>query len=345
MSSPQKLRKVFLVLGPLVLLGMFVVHLLVGKQSAPASEVFTILFGGEAAEARWQTIIVDFRIPRAITAVLAGAALSISGLIMQSFFRNALAGPYVLGISSGANLGVAILVLTGSLMSASMGVLSGTWGIAIASVLGSFLVLLLVMAVASRVKDTVTLLIVGLMFASITGAAVGVLEFFSTPELIDAYLNWTFGSTGGVTWKHLSLLVPLLCGGLFLSVFLMKGLNAWLLGENYAQSMGVNIKRVKWLSIIVTSLLAGGVTAFCGPIAFLGLAVPHLSRGLLNTTNHRILWPFTALLGASLMLGCDILSDLPWMDKSLPLNSVMALVGAPVVIAVILKRRKMKGVF
>ena len=335
----------WLVICLLVLLVGFILHILVGKQSTPISEVFNILLGGEPAEARWGQIILEFRLPRALTAAVAGMALAVSGLLMQTFFRNPLAGPYVLGISSGSNLGVGILILAGGAFGLPFKDMIGTWSIALASIGGSFAVLLVIMLVAARVRDTVTLLIVGLMFASVAAGIVGVLEKFSTPEQLNNYVNWTFGSTAGVTGDHLWALVPVVLIGLILTIAMHKPLNAWLLGESYARSLGVDASRLKWGVIIATSLLAGGVTAFCGPISFLGLAVPHLARALLGTSDHRKLLPATIFLGAGILLLADMLTDLTPLSKSLPLNSVMTLFGAPVVIALIVRRRHMHQSF
>ncbi|MES2628627.1 MAG: iron ABC transporter permease [Bacteroidota bacterium] len=316
---------------------LFLADLCYGAVSISLSEIIDIL-SGKATHAGHAFIINDFRLPKAITALTAGAAIAVSGLIMQTFFRNPLAGPFVLGVSSGASLGVALLVMAGSIFGSFF--IYGQWAIILAGLIGSALVLTLVVMASSKVNDPVSLLIIGLMFGSFTSAIVSVLQYFSIPELVQAYLFWTFGSLSGVGWEQLSWLVPAVVAGLLLSLMLRKNLNLLLLGEHYAVSLGMNVKRNRFLVIVVTCLLAGVVTAFCGPIAFLGMAVPHLARNLMNTADHGKLIPVTALLGAILLLFCDICTQLPGKDLALPINALTSLIGAPVVIAIILKRNK-----
>ncbi len=269
-----------------LLIGAFLLSLALGSVSIPLNEIIRVLLGGSASRASWTAIILKFRLPKALTAALAGAALGVSGLQMQTLFRNPLVDPYVLGISSGASLGVALVVLTigtsGSLLLAGVSVL-GDASLAVAASIGSALVLAVVLLVAQRIQSSVTLLILGLMFGYAISAFVSLLLYFSIADRIQAYTNWTFGSFGGVTWGQMGIFAPTLLIGLGLAFFLSKPLNALLLGETYARSMGLNVRRARLWIIASTALLAGGVTAFCGPIGFLGIAVPHLCRSLFNT--------------------------------------------------------------
>ncbi len=270
-------------------------------------------------------IVIDIRLLKMITATLAGMALSVSGLQMQTLFANALAGPYVLGLSSGASLGVALLLLGG---------VTGSFGVAMAALVGSGVVMLLLLAVNSRVRDGMSLLILGIMFSSAVGAIVQILQFLSSESALKSYVVWTMGSLGEVTWSQLPLLLLIVLFGLVLAVFTIKALNLMLFGPVLARSMGLDLRRSRTVILLSTTLLAGGITAFCGPIGFIGLAVPHIARGIFRTADHRILLPASALLGADILLGCDLVSRL----LVLPINSVTALVGIPVVIYVILCR-------
>ncbi|MDE0633786.1 MAG: iron ABC transporter permease [Caldilineaceae bacterium] len=336
-----------------VALAAFMLSLAVGSVRIPLDEIVSVLLGGDASKQAWATIVLKFRLPKALTAMLAGAALSVSGLQMQTLFRNPLAGPFVLGISSGASLGVALTVLLagvavglGGSTTLLAGIsLAGDTSLALSAIAGSGLVLLLVMSVARRVQSGMTLLILGLMFGYTTSALVSVLIYFSVVERIQAYISWTFGSFGGVTWRQLQVMAPAILVGLAGGHLLMKPLNALLLGETYALSLGLNVRRVR-LGIIGTSaVLAGVVTAFCGPIGFLGIAVPHLCRSLLHTSDHRLLLPAVSFMGAALALGADIVAGLPGSQLTLPLNAVTALLGAPVVIWVILRQRNLRQAF
>jgi iron complex transport system permease protein len=330
------------------LLGMFLLSLAVGSVRIPLGDILTILFGGEPARATWTTIVLDFRLPKALTAVLAGAALSVSGLQMQTLFRNPLADSYVLGVSAGASLGVALVVLsvgtTGSILMAGIGLL-GDLGLAVAAFLGAVFVLLLIVLAAARVGSVMTLLILGLMFGYATSAVVSLLLYFSIAERIQAYINWTFGSFGGITWGQMPIFMPFIGVGLVSAFLLSKPLNALLLGEAYARSMGLNIRRARLWMIVTTALLAGTVTAFCGPIAFLGIAVPHLCRSLFRTSDHRILIPAVIMLGGMVALLADLIAQVPGGQIILPLNAVTALIGAPVVIWIILRRRNLRDSF
>lgn len=320
----------------------FMLSLTLGSVSVSPGDVYQAICGELSKENPIQIIVRDYRLPKALTAILCGAALSLSGLLMQTLFRNPLAGPFVLGISSGASLGVALLLL-----GAGIGFPVFAWmadsgvAIAIAASMGSFLVLLAVSLASWRIRDTMGLLIVGLMFSSLTSALVGVLAYFSPAEKLQQYVFWSFGSLGNLSWTQLGVLVCLVIPGIVLSVFGVKTLNALLLGEQYARTLGVNIARKRFLLIIATSLLAGSVTAFAGPIAFVGLAVPHLSRLWLKTANHRILIPGTLLLGATLLLYCDLLAQWPFDERTLPVNAITSIFGAPLVIYLLMRRRKL----
>ena len=346
---PSRVRSLFgwggLAVGIAVL---FLLDLAWGSARIPLGDVLDVLTGGAAARAAWTDIVLQLRLPRALTAVLVGAALSVSGLQMQTLFRNPLAGPFVLGLNAGASLGVALVVLAASAsgfawLSTVGG--AGAWTLVVAATIGAGLVMAGVALVGVRVEDSATLLIIGLMFSSATAAVVGILQYFSRAEQIQAYLIWTFGSLGGVTWTQMRVFAPVVLVGLALGLLLVKPLNALLLGERYARSMGVRTRAVRLSVIASTSLLAGSVTAFCGPIAFLGLAVPHLTRALFDSSDHRRLVPGVMGVGAALTLVCDIVSRLPGSALSLPINAVTSLIGAPVVVWVILRRRSLGGAF
>jgi len=274
------------------------------------------------------------RLPKAVTAILAGAALSVSGLIMQTLFRNPLAGPYTLGVSSGASLGVALLTM---LSSAVFSFQYSVFSLPIAACLGATLVLLLVLAVSRRVTNNVSLLIVGLMFGSIAGALVSLLQNFANPDALKLFIVWTLGSLSSVSWGDMQLLIPILLLGTLFVLLALKPLNGLLLGEDYARGLGIHVSRTRLYIVLATGLLAGGVTAFCGPIAFIGVAVPHIARGIFSTSNHRITIPASALVGACLLLVCDVLCSL--FTYPLPISTVSALFGAPVIIWIILKNK------
>ena len=334
--------KAYFILLILVLLVCFMVNISLGSVSIPLQETLNAVLGKPTEVDSWSYIIWNYRIPKAFTAILVGSGLALSGLLMQTMFRNPLAGPFVLGISSGASLGAALLILGSSLFS---GIFSFSMvndiSLALAASLGSFLVLLAVMVVAYKVKDTMALLIIGLMFGSITSAVVSVLSYFSTAEKLQQYIYWSFGSIGNLSWNQLLLLFTIIALGIVMSVFSIKSLNALLLGENYAKSLGVNMKKSRYIIIITTGLLAGGVTAFAGPIAFIGLAVPHLTRQIFNTTDHKILVPAVLIYGAILMLICDTIAQMPNSASVLPINAITSIIGAPVVIWLLIRKRKM----
>lgn len=324
----------------------FAVNLALGSVNIPLQDIITILLGGEGAQPNWDRIVLVVRMPSAVTALLAGAGLAVSGLMMQTFFRNPLAGPFVIGISSGASLGVAVVVLSsGAVLLSTIGV-GGTLGIALAASLGAGLVMALVLLVARRVNNHMTLLIVGVMFGYATSAIVSLLMYFSRPEQIDNYVRWGFGSFGGVTWTTMRIYAPVIILALVIAMTLAKTLNSLLLGETYARSMGLDVKQARRWIILSTALLAGVTTAFCGPIGFIGLAVPHLCRAIFNTSDHRTLIPACIMMGASVALIADVVASMPGnMQMSLPLNAVTSLIGAPVVVWVILRRRNAHHAF
>lgn len=312
-----------------------------GSVSIPFKEVLGAIFSPEDSRESWRYIIMDYRIPKAFTSVLAGSGLAVSGMLMQTMFRNPLAGPYVLGLSSGASLGVALVLMGASLFGgiAATAVFS-SWGLVIASSVGSLLVLLAVMLASVRLKDTMAILIIGLMFASLSSAVVSVLAYFSPAAQLQQYVFWSYGSVGDLTWNELGVLSFFWFLGTGIAIFSIKNLNSLLLGEQYARSLGMNIGKNRALLIISTSFLAGSITAFAGPIAFVGLAVPHLIRQVIPVNDHKILLPAVILGGAILMLLCDILAQLPGSDFTLPINAITSLVGAPVVIWLLVRKRK-----
>lgn len=309
-----------------------------GSVEIPLRDVLATLFGKHLPEPAWEAIIWDFRMTKALTCVLAGGALSVAGLQMQTLFRNALAGPDVLGLSSGASLAVAVLLLAQSAGFSFFG--ANTWSIAIAASLGCLAVFVVMLAISQRIQDNVSLLLVGLMIGAATSSLVSVLQYLAQAEDLQLFMIWTFGSLGSLSWGEIQALTLILILGSLLAIFTSKALNTWLLGENYAKSMGVNIKRSRIMIILGASILTGGVTAFCGPIAFVGLAVPHLVKLIIKTSNHLILIPAVLIGGASLMLFCDIVTQLPRQSQLLPINAITGIVGAPVVIWVIVRSRK-----
>ena len=319
---------------------MFFASISLGSVAIPFKEVYVSLTGGQASKSTWEYIIINYRLPKAITAVLVGTGLSISGLLMQTLFRNPLAGPYVLGLSSGASLGVAFVILgAGFLPSFLRTIALSSYGIVLASTLGSTLVLLLVLLVSQKLRDTMAILIVGLMFGSFTTAIVSILTYFSTAEQLQKFTFWSLGSLGNLSWNSISVLLVCVCSGLLLSASSIKPLNALLLGENYAKSMGLNFKRARLIIIFATSILAGSITAFAGPIAFVGLAVPHIAKLTFHTSNHTILFWSTLFFGAIIMLFCDIVSEMPGFDVTLPINAITSIIGAPVVIWLLVRKR------
>ncbi len=281
-----------------------------------------------------QKILFSLRLPKTLTALLAGGALSVAGVIMQTLFRNPLAGPYTLGVSGGASLGVAFLTIGSTAVLGAAGV--SVFGVAVAAILGSTLTLLLVMGFARRVQSNVSLLIIGMMIGSIASALVNLMQNFANPDALKVFIVWTLGSLSGVGWQQLPVLSGVLLVGTVFVVCLLKPLNGLLMGEDYARGLGIPIARTRLLIVLATGLLAGGVTAFCGLIAFVGVAVPHIARGVLRTTNHRLTVPAAALMGADLLLLCDILCNIG--SYPLPISTMSALFGAPVILWIILKK-------
>jgi iron complex transport system permease protein len=340
-ESPfQKVRLTALLL---LLMLAFLLDISVGSVKIPLGEIFKVLFSSSTGNNTWEFIINRIRLPKACTAVLAGCALSVGGLQMQTLFRNPLADPSILGITAGAGLGVAAIMLAGGSMTTLYAIkdlgLSGSWLIICTACLGAGLVMLFVLALSRRVRDNVMLLIIGIMIGSLTFAITSIWQYFSDPEQIKDYLLWTFGSLGGVTGGQLSILAAVVAAGLIFAFLSSKMLDALLLGENYARSMGLTTGRARVIIVCSTSLLAGSVTAFCGPIGFIGIAVPHIARSIFNTSSHRILIPASCLIGAILLLFCDVIAQLPGSQTGLPINIITSLVGAPVVIALLLRQK------
>jgi ABC-type Fe3+-siderophore transport system permease subunit len=324
-------------IGLLFLSLSFLLNLSLGSVWIPVDEIGLGLSTGEWSKSSWEQIVLNYRLPKALVAICAGIGLSLSGLQMQTFFRNPLAGPFVLGISSGAGLGVAILMLAGSAFGFALSGIN-SWAIASAGVLGAGLVLAAVSLVAWKVKDSMTLLIIGLMFGSAVSAVISVLSYFSGAEALKLFTVWSMGSLGALGWAQVGILASLILIGSIPVFISIKSYNALLLGENYAQSMGIKTSKMRWLMILSTGVLAGGITAFCGPIAFIGIAVPHLARMVWKSSDHRILFPASALIGAILLLLCDAVGQLPGMASTLPINAVTSLIGAPIVITLIIKK-------
>ena len=304
---------------------LFLLDLAVGAVAVPLGDVWAALTGGDCPRATAK-IILNIRLIKAVVALLAGAALSVSGLQMQTLFRNPLAGPYVLGISSGASLGVALVVLAG--VGSSIGIAGAAW-------LGAAIVLVVIAAVGHRIKDIMVILILGMMFSSGIGAVVQILQYVANDESLKMFVVWTMGSLGDVTLNQLTVLIPSIVTGLFLAVVTIKPLNLLLFGEEYAVTMGLNVRRSRGLLFLSTTLLAGTVTAFCGPIGFIGLAMPHVTRMLFRNSDHRVLVPGTVLSGASVLLLCDLVSKL----FTLPINAITALLGIPIVVWVVLRNK------
>lgn len=306
-------------------LALFAADLAVGASAITPAQVWAALTGGDCPAATAK-IVINIRLVKAVVALLAGAALAVSGLQMQTLFRNPLAGPYVLGISSGASLGVAMVVLSGAV--SSLGIAGAAW-------IGAAAVLIIMGAAAQRIKDIMVILILGMMFSSGVSAIVQILQYLSNNEALKSFVIWTMGSLGEVTWNQMAIMAPSVVIGLIVAVLTIKPLNLLLLGEEYATTMGLNLRRSRSLLFLSTTLLAGTVTAFCGPIGFIGLAIPHITRMIMRNSDHRILLPATILTGAAIMLICDIISKF----FTLPVNAITALVGIPIVVWVVVRNR------
>ena len=331
-------KLILLLIAMVVLFGM---NLFVGSISIPAADVLNILFGdGEGIRPSWRYIVLESRLPQAITALLCGGALAVSGLMLQTAFRNALADPSIFGISSGAGLGVALvmLLLGGSIGAGSVSV-SGYVAIILAAFVGAMLVMAVIFFFSTVVKNDVMLLIIGIMIGYLSSSAISLLQFFATDEGVKSYMVWGMGSFGGVSMRHMLVFSSVTLLGIIASLLLIKPLNALLLGDRYAENLGVNIQRVRNWLLIVTGLLTAIATAFCGPISFIGLAVPHMARLLLRSDNHLVLMPVTILCGSVVALLCNLICFLPGENGVIPLGAVTPLMGAPVIIYVIAKRR------
>ena len=330
----QRRNTILFLLLSLLVVALLAIDMMVGSVGISAGEVWAAITGGECDPIKAK-IIIDVRLMKAIVAILAGAALAVSGLQMQTLFRNPLAGPYVLGVSSGASLGVALFILGAPLLGVASSSLLSSLGVAGAAWIGSALVLALVGAVSQRIKDIRVILILGMMIGSAVSAVVQILQYMSHEEALKSFVVWTMGSLGDVTSSQLWLVAPAIIAGLVLSVAVIKPMNLMLLGEAYARTMGLNIRRTRSLILLSTTLLAGTVTAFCGPVGFIGLAIPHLARIIFQEADHRVLLPATALSGAISLLLCDIVSKL----LTLPVNTVTALLGIPIVVWVVVRNK------
>jgi len=339
---PRQTAPILLISIGIVAVGLllFVMNLCFGSVSIPMKEIWAAVFGGEGST--YRAIILDYRLPQAITALLAGIGLSVSGLLMQTLFRNPLADPSLLGISSGSSLGVALVVLLGTATGLSVNTLSlwSTFGVTVAAFLGAFAVLLLILALSSRLRSMVSLVLVGIMIAYIAGSVTDILKFFSQKEGLHSFVIWGLGSFSNVSKAQLPFFAIAIVGGTIASFLLFKTLNLLLLGERYAENLGVNIRRSSMLIILASGFLTALITAFCGPIAFLGLAVPHIARFLFKSSDHKLLIPATAFIGMDLALFCNLIARLPSFEGNLPINSVTALIGAPIVLWVIFHRQR-----
>jgi len=351
-SSPFPRLGLRLWVAALLLAGLalaLTLSLALGSVQIPLEQVARILLGGEADKASWADIIFKFRLPKALTAMMVGAALSVSGLQMQTLFRNPLADPFILGVSSGASLGVSLVILgisAGGALSFVAGLSAfGDLTLAVAASLGSGVVLGAVLLISRRVQNTLTLLIMGLMFGYLTSAVVSLLIYFSQPERVQAFSLWSAGSFGGVTWSQMRVFFPIALLGLLIASAMIKPLNALLLGDEYARSLGLNVRRARFWIMLSASLLAGISTAFCGPIWFVGVAVPHVARSLLNSADHRALLPASILVGASFALVADVIAQSPGSQHVLPLNVVMSLFGVPIILWVILRQKQLRQSF
>lgn len=320
---------------------LFMANLFVGSVDIPCGSVWRILAGGGEERASWQFIVLDARLPQALTALLCGAALSVSGLMLQTVFRNPLAGPSILGIDSGASLGVAlVMLLSGGSMLAGDIRFSGFLAVTLAAFVGALLVMGLLLFFSTLLRSDVMLLIVGIMIGYLTSSAISLLNFFATSEGVHSYLIWGMGSFGGVSMEQMPWFAVLVASGVVIALLLVKPLNALLLGQHYAENLGVDVRRTRYLLLFTTGLLSAATTAFCGPVSFLGLAVPHIARLMLGRADHRLLMPLTLLAGSAVALLCNILCVLPGDKGIIPLAAVTPLLGAPVILYVLLARRK-----
>lgn len=339
--NSNKTQPLFIFLIATLLIS-FLGNIAVGQISIPINEIVNSLFKGHASKETWEYIILNFRIPKALTAMLVGSGLSVAGLLMQTLFRNPLAGPDVLGLSSGSSLGVALLILGSSVLPPYfVSFFLSSFSTVVASCIGSFLVLLFVLVASKKVQDTASILIIGLLFSSFTGAIISVLSYFSTAQELQKFMFWSLGSLGNLTSEKIIILSICIFTGLVLAVFSIKPLDGLLLGENYAKSMGIDIKKSRLQVLLSASILVGTCTAFVGPIAFVGLAVPHATKLLFQSSRHKILLSGTFLIGAIALIVCDTISQMPGFDFTLPINAVTSIFGAPIVIWLVTNKKKL----
>ena len=332
-------RYIAYALATLVLLLLFVGNLFYGSIDIPCREVLSILTGGNAQRDVWRVVVLETRLPQALTALLAGASISVAGLLLQTLFRNPLAGPEVLGVNSGAGLGVAlVMLLTGGMSAFGIG---GYLAVLGGAFVGALVVMSVIVLFASLLRNNLFLLIAGVAVSYITSSAITLLNYFSTAEGVHSYMIWGMGSFSGLSMEHISFFAPVVLVLLFISLMMMKPLNALLIGDAYAANLGVNVKRVRGLALCVAGLLTAVVTAFCGPVSFIGLAVPHISRISIHSNNLRHLVPSTIILGGAVALLCNLLCQLPGENGLLPLGSITPLIGAPIIIYVVLKNRRL----
>ncbi len=338
-KKSKKYLYLYTALG-LSLLLFFIFDLLTGAALLPAKDVWRALTGSAEVPDAVRAVVLNFRLPKTITALLAGMALSVSGLQMQTTFRNPLADPYVLGISSGSGFGVALFILGAGVWGFSSMMWVHNLGVALAGWIGAFIMLGIVTATSLRLRDTMSMLVMGIMVGGAVSAAVGVMQYFSNAAALKTYVLWTMGSFNTIVPEQLYLMAPVILLGLLASLLTMKWLDALMLGDVYAQSLGLRVKRARTVILLISGLLAGTVTAFCGPIGFVGIAVPHVARMLFSTANHRILMPATIMLGGVVMLLSDIISQLPGTDTVLPINTITALLGIPVIVIIIFRNQR-----
>lgn len=333
-------HRLFFLLMSLLMVVLAATNLMVGSVRIPASDVFAILFGDDSAKPSWQYIVIQARLPQMIAAILCGAALAVSGLMLQTAFKNPLAGPSIFGISNGAGLGVAlVMLLMGGQLQTGVFSATGFMAILLAAFFGAMIVTAIIFFFSTIVRNHVMLLIIGIMIGYLASSAISLLNFFATEEGVKSFMVWGMGNFGGVSMRQLPVFAVVTILGLMLALMLSKPLNALLLGERYAENLGINTRRTRNILLLATGLLTAITTAFCGPIAFIGLAVPHIARLLLRTDNHRLLMPATMITGAVVALLCNALCYLPGEHGIIPLNAITPLVGAPVIIYVILRRR------
>lgn len=335
-------RNLIFPLMTVALLLLFLADLFLGSVALPVGEVLSALAGGYDTSSPVATIVWEARMPRALTAICVGMVLPVCGLMMQTYFRNPVAGPDILGVSAGAGLAVALLTMGAGVTAISLG---GQVSVILAATLGAVGVLLLMLAIAGRTGDAVTLLIIGLMVAAGVSALTGILQYFSDRDALRTFVLWSFGSLGGVTWNELAVLVPVSLLVVAVAMAMHRSLNMLLTGDQYAFSLGLSVRKARLWLIVLTGVGAGLVTAYCGPIAFVGIAVPHVARMLWRTADHRILLPATALTGAGILLACDIIAQLPGRDTILPVNIITALLGAPFVIWLLIRNRQLQHYF